>query len=93
MEGTMLPEKAITILTAGLKAAHRRMFRPESLKREDYPHNLNKLYGYLEDELYGAYSGIASKDWQKVYDQAGEIITRASMMADMADEILKGGKA
>ncbi|GHT59527.1 hypothetical protein FACS1894109_15620 [Spirochaetia bacterium] len=86
----MLAEKVIAVLTAGLKAAHCRMFRPESLRREDYPHNLNKLYGYLEDELYATYSGITGKDWQKVYDHSGDIIVRASMIADMAEDVLKG---
>ena len=81
----MRADRNIDILTAGLRAGHEKLFRPESMRRSEYPHDFDLLYSYLEDEMNEVFSAIAQNNSGKIFDTIGAVIARASMIAELAD--------
>jgi arginyl-tRNA synthetase len=81
----MRADRNIEILTAGLKAAHEQLFTPAHMRRPDYPRNMEQLYSELEDEVHNMFMCVRRKDWAKLRQDAGEVISYASMMIERAE--------
>ena len=81
----MRPDRNIKILSAGLCAGHEKLFRPDDLKKPEYPHSFKQLYSQLENELFKVYLAIERKDKQKILTEIGAVIASASMIAELAD--------
>jgi hypothetical protein len=82
----MKAERNAQLLTAGLRAAHRRLFRQEELKKGEYVHDFLTIYSDLEDALYSLYSAVQQNQSKKINRDAGDIIVEASKLAEMTDE-------
>jgi hypothetical protein len=82
----MKADRNIQLLVAWTRAAHRQLFRQEELKKGEYVHDFLTIYSDLEDALYEAYSAIQQKQIQKINHNAGDIIVKASMLAEMTDD-------
>jgi arginyl-tRNA synthetase len=81
----MRADRNIEILTAGLKAAHERLFTPVHMRRPDYPRDMEQLYSTLEDEVHNMFLCMRRKDWEKLRQDAGEVISYASMLVESAE--------
>jgi hypothetical protein len=88
------PDEKAKILTSGLRAAHKRLFSQDGPGDWNPPDGgLMGLYSELEDALYSLYSAIQQKQARKALRDAGDIIVRASMAAELAEEAIdKAGK-
>jgi hypothetical protein len=81
----MKMDRSIQVLTTGLKAAHERMFSDKSLRRPEYPRNLQKMYSAMEDELYALFNSIQNKKYVLVRENAGNVIVTASKIVEYAE--------
>ena len=82
----MRGDRGKQILYNGLQAASDRMFT--DIKRPDYPHDWDILYGWLEDKLFNLYEAIALKHYSQIRKMAGEVIITASEIAEFADKTI-----
>jgi hypothetical protein len=55
------------------------------MQRPEYPRNVTKLYGWLEDGLFRLYTAIKKRDLTGVRERAGDIIVTASEIAEYAE--------
>jgi hypothetical protein len=73
------------VLTAGLKAAHERMFSDRGLLTPEYPRDLQKMYSNIEDELFGLFNAIQDKKYVLVRENAAAVIVTASKIVEYAE--------
>jgi hypothetical protein len=64
--------------------------------RPDYPHDFDRLYGWLEDKVFNLYEAIRKKKISHVRTVAADIIVTTSEIVEFAEERLiaaerKGG--
>jgi hypothetical protein len=85
----MKADRNIELLVAGTRAAHKRLFRQEELKKGEYIHDFLTIYSDLEDALYSAFTAIQLKQTQRINRCAGDVIVKASMLAEMTDDTPK----
>jgi hypothetical protein len=84
----MNANRNIQVLTKGLQAAHRQLFRQDELRKGEYEHSLLSLYSKLEDALYTLYSAIQQGQRKRTVHSAGDVIALASMVAEVAGELM-----
>jgi hypothetical protein len=82
----MKADRNIELLVAGTRAAHRRLFRQEELKKGEYIHDFLTIYSDLEDEVYSLYTAIQLKQIDRINRNAGDVIVQASKLAEMTDD-------
>jgi hypothetical protein len=82
----MKADRNIQLLVTGMRAAHRRLFRQEELKKGEYVHDFPTIYSELEDALYAAFTAIQLKQTDKINRNAGDVIVAASKLAEMTDD-------
>jgi hypothetical protein len=81
----MKMDRSIQVLTAGLKAAHERMFSDKGLRRPEYPRNLLKMYSNMEDDLYDLFNAIQDKKYPLVRENAANVIVTASKIIEYTE--------
>jgi NTP pyrophosphatase (non-canonical NTP hydrolase) len=81
----MKADRNIQILTTGLKAACERMFSDKGLRRPEYPRNLQRIYSYMEDEVFELFTSVQDKRYTLVRENAADIIVTASKMIEYAE--------
>jgi NTP pyrophosphatase (non-canonical NTP hydrolase) len=84
----MTADRSIKVLTAGLKAAHERMFSDSGLRRPEYPRNLQKMYSNMEDAAYELFDAVQVRDCAFIRKAAADVIIAASNIVEYA-ELLK----
>jgi hypothetical protein len=57
--------------------------------RPEYPHDFERLYGWLEDKLFYLYEAIKLKQYDRVRVMSGEVIITASEIAEHAIPYVK----
>jgi hypothetical protein len=82
-------DRSTQILTAGLKAAHERMFSDKGLRRPEYPRSLQKMYSIIEDELYALFKAVQDKEYTQVRGDAADIIVTASKIIEYVELLAK----
>jgi hypothetical protein len=80
----MKADRSIQILTAGLEAAHGRMLSDKGVRRPEYPRDLQKMYSYMEDELFALFNSVQDKRYTLVREQAADVIVTASEIIEYA---------
>jgi hypothetical protein len=80
----MKADRSIQILSAGLKAAHERMFSRKGPQQPEYPRNFDRLYGWAEDSLFALFEAVSHKDPVKTIESAGDIIVIMSEIVEYA---------
>jgi len=73
-------EREGQILQAGLESAREQA--EQHAQRAEYPRNINRLYEWLEEEVFDLYGAIYHKKLSKIYSALGEVIFTASEMAE-----------
>jgi hypothetical protein len=82
----MKADRNVELLLAGTRAAHRRLFRQEELKKGEYLHDFLTIYSDLEDALYTAFTAIQLNQIDRINRAAGDVIVQASKLAEMTDD-------
>jgi hypothetical protein len=85
----MKADRNIELLVAGTRAAHRRLFRQEELKKGEYVHDFLTIYSDLEDALYSLFTAIQLKQLDRINRNSGDVIVQASKLAEMTDDTPK----
>lgn len=80
----MKAERNVQILTAGLEAAHERMFSDSSARRPEYPRDLGRLYSNMEDEVFALFESVQDKKYALAVSNAADVIVTASEMIEYA---------
>jgi len=75
-------EREEQILLAGLKAAQNQI--PQHLQHKEYPRDFNRLYEWLENNVYALYEAIYHRKKDVIYGVSGEIIALVSKIAEFA---------
>jgi hypothetical protein len=86
----MTIERGNEILAAGLETAKEQLEKRPA--RPNYPHNFDRLYGWLEDKLFNLFTAIRRKDYRHVRKMSGEIIITASEIAEYSNTRLENPK-
>jgi hypothetical protein len=76
-------DREVRTLTAGLRAAHRRLFRRDAVSSGD---SFAAIYSDLEDALYSLYSAIQKGQKDKINRDVGDIIILASRAAEKSEQ-------
>jgi hypothetical protein len=85
----MKTDRSIQILTAGLKAAHERMFSDKGLRRPEYPRSLQEMYSAMEDELFALFNAIQDRKYALAREDAADVIVTASQIIEYAELLAK----
>jgi NTP pyrophosphatase (non-canonical NTP hydrolase) len=85
----MKMDRSIQILTAGLKAAHERMFSDQGLRRPEYPRSLPRMCSIIEDEVYELFSAVQNRRYTLVKENAADVIVTASQIIEYAELLVK----
>jgi hypothetical protein len=83
--GVMKHERSVRILVSGMLSGVERLFKQGKVREDEYPRSFHKLYNTLEDEVYEMFLAIERKDLLKIYACAGNVVARASMIAEYAE--------
>jgi hypothetical protein len=82
-------DRNIQILTAGLKAAHERVFSAAGLRRLEHPRGLQQMYSNMEDDLFSLFNAVKDKRYALVREAAADIIVTASKIVEYAELLSK----
>jgi hypothetical protein len=63
------------------------MFDKNSALRSEYPRDLGRLYGYLEDHVYDLFDAVKGKKFPDIKKSAGDIIVTASEIIEYASAL------
>ena len=82
----MTERRIMDILATGLKAGFNKLMMGRVRQRPEYPRDYMKLYSTLEDSLFELCAHIERESPKGIYEEAGNVISIASMLAEMAEK-------